>query len=194
MSEEKKVRDIMIPIEEYRKIEQGAELRQALGLLKRGHEDMKAGKGSPFHRTLFVTDAKKRIVGKLSMYDVVKGLVPEMARKPEMSRALYSMLSSRALEVADEVRDFQDRFKWLHQGFKELVRQESGKKVGDIMSPVHPVLKEEDTINQAIYAIFKENVRQPLVARDGETIGVVDATRIFDELMDIAGADIGVKW
>ncbi|MFZ0448969.1 MAG: CBS domain-containing protein [Desulfatiglandaceae bacterium] len=194
MSDEKRVKDIMIPIEEYRKIDQGAPLRQALGLLKKGHEDMKAGKAGLFHRTLFVTDAKNRIVGKLSMYDVVKGLVPEMARKPEMSRALYSVLSSRALEVADEVRDFQDRFKWLHHGFKDLVRQESGKKVGDIMSPVHPVLKEEDSINQAIYAIFKENIRQPLVARDGEITGVVDSIHIFDELMEISGPDIGVNW
>jgi len=194
MSDEKRVGDIMIPIEEYHKVDQGAELRQALGLLKKDHEDMKAGKDGPFHKTLFVTDAEDRVVGKLSMYDVVKGLVPEMVKKPEMSRALYSVLSSRALEVADDVRDFQDRFKWLHHGLHELIRQESGKKVSDIMSPIHPVLKEEDTINQAIYAIFKENVRQPLVARDGKIIGVVDSIHIFDELIEIAGPETGVTW
>ncbi len=194
MSDEKRVGDIMIPIEEYHKVDQGAELRKALGLLKKDHEDMKVGKAGPFHKTLFVTDADDKVVGKLSMYDVVKGLVPEMAKKPEMSRALYSVLSSRALEVADEVRDFQDRFEWLHHGLHELIRQESGKKVGNIMSPVHPVLKEKDTINQAIYAIFKENVRQPLVARDGKIIGVVDSIHIFDELIEIAGPESGVIW
>ncbi len=194
MSDEKRVRDIMIPIAEYHKVDQGAELRQALGLLKKDYEDMKAGKAGPFHKTLFVTDTNNKIVGKLSMYDVVKGLVPEMAKKPEMSRALYSVLSSRAMEVADEVRDFQERFKWLHHGLHELIRQEGGKKVGDIMSPVHPVLKEDDSINQAIFAIFKENVRQPLVIRDGETIGVVDSIHIFDELIEIAGPEIGVIW
>jgi len=194
MGDEKKVKEVMVPIDEYHKIDQETELRDALSIMKKDYEDMKAGKTSNFHKTLFVTDANGKIVGKLSMYDLVKGLVPEVAKKPELSRLYYSVLSSRAMEVADEVRDFQERFQWLHHGFEELIKQECGKKVREIMSPVHPVLREDDTINQAIYAIFKENVRQPLVVRDGEIIGLVDFIHIFDELMEIVGPECGVDW
>ena len=136
---------------------------------------------------MFVTDAAKKIVGKLSMYDLIRGLVPETVKKPEVSRAYSSLLSSRSLEIADEVSDFQQHFQWVHHSFGELVKQETHKKVKEIMAPVHPILKEEDTINQTIYVMFKENIRQPLVARDEEIVGVVDFMHIYDELIEIIG-------
>ena len=185
MEDEKKVKDIMVPVEEYRTISQEVELHVALNIVKKDSEDLKAGKISSFHKTLFVTGKNGKIVGKLSMHDFVQGLIPEQAKAPELSRAFYSVLSSRAMEVEEEVRDFQQRFQWLHHGFLELVRQEAGKKVKEVMSPVHPVLKEEDSINHAIYAMFKEKVRRPLVVRKGEIVGVVDSIHIFNELIDL---------
>jgi CBS domain-containing protein len=184
MGEEKKVKDIMVPIEEYHTLDQHAELRVALQIVKKDFEDLKAGKINSFHKTLFVTGKNGKIVGKLSMHDFVEGLVPEHAKAPELSRAYYSVLSSRAMEVEEEIRDFQQRFEWLHRGFFELVKQEAGKKVKEVMSSVHPVLKEEDTINHAIYAMFKEKIRRPLVIRDGEIVGVVDSIHIFNELIE----------
>jgi predicted transcriptional regulator len=62
------------------------------------------------------------------------------------------------------------------------------------MTPVHPILKEEDTINQAIYLMFKESVRQPIVVRKGEMVGVVDLMRVFSELLEIAGPECYVHW
>jgi CBS-domain-containing membrane protein len=126
-------------------------------------------------------------VGKLSIYDLIRSLVPESAKKTEFSRMYYRTLSSRALEVADEVGAVQERFKWLHSTFLDLVKQETQKKVKEVMSPIHPVLVEDDGINKAIYLMFKENIRQPMVTRDGKIIGVVSIMDIFPELLEIAG-------
>ena len=185
MGNEKRIRDIMVPIEEYHTIGQEAELRAAMKIVKKDYEDMKAGKIAGFHKTLFVTGESGKIVGKLSMHDFVQGLIPDQAKAPELSRAYYSVLSSRALEVEEEIRDFQQRFEWLHSGFLGLIKQAAGKKVKEVMSPVHPVLKEEDTINHAIYAMFKEKVRRPLVVRDGQIVGVVDSIHIFNEFIEL---------
>jgi len=185
MADEKRVRDIMVPIEEYHTIDQDAELRVAIAIVKKDYEDLKEGKISGFHKTFFVTDAKGKIVGKLSMHDVIQGLIPEHAKAPELSRPYYSVLSSRAVEVEEEIRDFQQRFEWLHHGLLELIKQAAGKKVKEMMSPVHPVLKEKDTINHAIYAMFKEKVRRPLVIRDGQIVGVVDSIHIFNEFIEL---------
>jgi CBS domain-containing protein len=184
MGAERKVKDIMVPIEEYHTIDQNEELRVALQILRKDHEDLKAGKISDFHKTVFVTGKKGKIVGKLSMHDFIQGMVPEHAKAPELSRAYYSILSSRAMEVEEEVRDIQERFDWLHHDFLELVKQEAVKKVKEVMSPVHPVLKEEDGITHAIYAMFKEKIRRPLVIRNGEIVGVVNAVHIFQELIE----------
>ncbi len=187
MENEKRVKDIMSHIEEYDKVDMEAPFCDALAILKKNHEKIKACVTGTFHKTLFVTDASKKIVGKLSIYDLIRGLVPEPAKELEVSRSFYSVLSSRALEVADEVGRFQEGFKWLHSTFLDLTKQETQKKVKEVMSPIHPLLVEEDSINKAIYVMFKENIRQPLVVRDGEIIGVVNIMDIFPELLEIAG-------
>ncbi len=183
--EEKRIRDIMFPIEQYSRVNENTTLRDALKIILKNREDFTSGKIGYFHETVFIVDARDKITGKLSIYDIVKGLVPEHAKDPALSRILYSVLSSRSLEVVQEVKDFQESFEWLHRSFKELVTKEAEKKVKDIMSPVHPVLNEQDTINHAVYAIFKENIRQPLVVRDGKIIGVVNLKAIFDEILEV---------
>jgi predicted transcriptional regulator len=184
-SEERRVKDIMSPIAEYAKIDADAPLCEALEMLKKYNEKIKAGV-TGIHKTMLVTDNSGRIVGKLSLYAFIKGLVPEHVKDEKISRKFYSLLSSRALEVADEIKEMQDRFQWLHSTFSDLVQQETRKKVKDVMSPIQHLLKEEDTINKAIFVMFKENIRQPVVVRDGEIVGIVNLMGIFAELLKIA--------
>ena len=80
----------------------------------------------------------------------------------------------------------QERFKWLHTSFFDLVKQESQKKVKDVMSPIHPLLEEDDTISKAIYIMFKEHIRQPMVMRKNEILGIVNIMDIFPVLLEIA--------
>jgi CBS domain-containing protein len=196
MAEEKRVKDIMVPIEEYDKVDVDSQLCDALSILKRNYENMKTGlNGRRLHRTIFVTDADNAIVGKISMYDLIRALVPEPAKAPEVSKAYHSMLSSRALEVAEEVSEVQEHYKWLHSSFMDLVKQEAHKKIRDIMKPAQKsVLQEDDRINQAIYVIFKEDVHQQLIHRDGKIVGVVNLNVIFAELLETVGPECHIYW
>ncbi len=191
---DKRVKDILIPIEEYEAVSIDSQLCDALAILKRNYEQIKKSRKGELHSTIFIRDHEGKIVGKISMYDLVKGLVPESVKGPEMSRAYYSVLSSRVLEVSREVSEVQARFKWLHSSFFELIKQEARKPVKDVMSDVYPLLTEEDTINHAIYIMFKEGVRQPLVVKDGEVIGVVTLKAIFDEMIELLGPECGINW
>ncbi len=194
MGEDKRVKDILIPIEKYETVSIESKLCDALAILKRNYEKIKKSGQGELHTTIFIKDNSGKIVGKISMYDLIKGLVPESVKGPEMSRAYYSVLSSRILEVTKEVGEVQARFKWLHSSFMELIKQEAQKPIRDVMSQVHPLLTEDDTINHAIYIIFKEDVRQPLVVKDGEVIGVVTLKAIFDEMIELLGPECGVNW
>lgn len=187
MEDEKRVKDIMSRIEEYDTVDMETSLCHALRTLEENYEKIKGGVPGTFHKTLFATDASKKIVGKLSIYDLIRGLVPEPAKELEVSRAFYSVLSSRAVAVAEEVGKFQEGFAWLRSTFCDLVKQECKKKVKDVMSPIHPLLKEDDSMNKAIYVMFRENIRQPVVTRDGEIVGVVSIMDIFPVLLEIAG-------
>lgn len=184
-SAEKKVKDIMCSVGEYDLVDQETPLRDILGTLKKNYDMIQAGEAR--HKTFLVTDASGKIIGKLSIYDFIRGLVPEPAKSPEHSKMFSSLISSRALEVIDEVAETQQAFKWLHSTFSDLVKQEVGKKVKEVMSPVDPLLAEEDTINKAIYIMFKGNIRQPMVVKDGKIVGVVRLMDVYPELLQIAG-------
>lgn len=196
MAEEKRVRDIMVPIEEYDKVSVDAQFCDVLSILKRNYENLKTGQvARRLHRTLFVIDADNRIVGKLSMYDLIRGLVPETAKAPDVSKAYYRRLSARALRVAEEVGEVQEHYKWLQNSFKDLVAQEAHKKIRDIMKPVQKsVLHENDRINEAIYAIFKEEVRQQVIYRDDKVVGVVNLNVLFAELLETVSPECHIHW
>jgi CBS-domain-containing membrane protein len=190
MGNDKRVKDVMNPIAEYDTVDVDAKLCDAFAVLKRNYERTK--QGGTYHKTLFVTDPSKKIVGKLSMYDLIRGLVPEHAKSPELFSA--RAISSRAQEVADQVGDFQERFKWLHSTFADLVKQEAHRKVKDIMSEVHPVLKEDDKMNLAIYVLFRQGVRQQLVERDGKIVGVMNLMVLLNEFLETVGPECYVEW
>ena len=77
-----KVKDIMIPIEEYEKVDMEARLCDALSILKKNYEKAKICEPGHFHKTLFVTDASTKIIGKISMYDLVTGAGPGNVKEP----------------------------------------------------------------------------------------------------------------
>lgn len=194
MLEQKTIKDVMTPIEEYEQIGVDDSLCNALAILKRHYEKIKVDPNGKFHKTLFVTDNSGNIIGKINMFDIIKGLIPEGVKKPEMSRAIYSMFTSRVGNVANSVGELQNKFKWLNSTFLELVKHVAYKKIGEIMSPVHLVLEENDSINSAVFIMFKENIRQPLVVKEGKITGVVDLMVIFSELLEIAGPECYVNF
>ncbi len=189
-----KVKDIMIPIEEYEKVDAEARLCDALSILKRNYEKAKTCAPGHFHKTLFVTDASMKVVGKLSMYDLIRGLVPETSKEIDIHQTETYVRVSRLWEVEERAAELTERLGWLTHSFMDLVKQEAHKKVKDIMDRVHPILKEDDTLNQAIYLMFKENVREPLVVRNEEIVGVINLMRVFSELLEVAGPECHVHW
>jgi CBS domain-containing protein len=187
------VREVMNPIEEYDTVDVDARLCDALAILKRNHENQKAGTIGKFHKTIFVTDASKSFVGKISMYDLIRGLVPENVKKPEFTSA--RALSSRALEVAEQVGDLKEHFEWENSSFADLVKQEAHKKVRDIMTPITGgVLTEDDKVNHAIYVLFKDGVRQQLVLRGNQIVGVLNLMVIMTQFLDAVGPECYVEW
>ncbi|MCF8129143.1 MAG: hypothetical protein K9N10_11560 [Deltaproteobacteria bacterium] len=195
MTESKKVKDLMAPIEEYDRVKIDAQLCDAMIILKRNYEDLKAGKQGNYHKTLLVVNDKDDIVGKLSMYDLIRGLVPEPSKKPAFSRAYSAMRSGRARDVSTEVGDVQEHFKWMHSSFADLIKQEAHKNVKDIMSPIEKSsLKAEDKVTEGIYTLFKDKVRQQFVQSDGKIVGVVNLNVIFSELLEVAGPECHINW
>jgi CBS domain-containing protein len=193
MEKELTVKQVMAPIEEYNTVAAEGPLCDALLILKANLQKIESGEKGRFHKTLLAVDPSGQIIGMLSIFDLIRGLVPEKAKEPAVSRTFYRSLSDRQLNVADEIGKLKERFDWLDHTFLDLVKTETQKKVKEVMSPVHPLLEEGDALNKAVYVMFKENIRQPLVVRDGRIVGVINIMDIFPVLLDLAGDQCLIK-
>ena len=68
----KKVKDLMVPLEEYATVSEEANLHEAVLALEKAQSRFRQDRYK--HRAVLVYDKEKRIVGKLSQLDVIKGL------------------------------------------------------------------------------------------------------------------------
>jgi len=63
------------------------------------------------------------------------------------------------------------------------------------MSPITGgVLKEDDKVNHAIYVLFEDGVRQQMVLRDNQVVGVLNLMVILTQFLDAVGPDCYVEW
>ena len=73
--EEKHVKDIMIPIEDYAVVSQNATIKEALEVMQDSSEKLSPKKFK--HLGILVKDSEGKIVGKLTQADILKGVEPK---------------------------------------------------------------------------------------------------------------------
>ncbi|MFC1523537.1 CBS domain-containing protein [Thermodesulfobacteriota bacterium] len=173
-----RVKDLMVPIQKYDTVD----VRDKVGeVLNRFYmlENISADNTYVMDRTVFVVDESKKIIGKLSGYQLLRGLVPEFSAEVDKIRR-----GLRQMHIA--TAQFLERCTWMKSELTDLVEQETHKSIEEIMSPAHPSLKEDDSINLAIFIMFNEKKRQLLVEQNKEVVGVISLTNIFSEFLNIA--------
>ena len=69
--EQMKVKDLMVPIEEYATVSQDATLFEAVQALERAQEKLNRTQCLYLHRAILVFDQNKKIIGKISQLDIM---------------------------------------------------------------------------------------------------------------------------
>lgn len=158
---EKRVKDIMTPIEEYSTVDANSTVKEAIFVLKNSFrpDDSSLYRG---HRTLLVYEDNKP-AGILTFRALLTAIEPRFIKVDQWSVPVF----------------------W--EGlFTERCREESKKKVKEIMTPVKLVMLEaEDTIIKAVHAMIKHKIGSLPVAKDGVLAGVVSVNEIFHEISEL---------
>ncbi|MBW1766620.1 MAG: response regulator [Deltaproteobacteria bacterium] len=169
--EEKRAKDIMIPIEDYTTIDPESTVREGIERLKRSFEGalstsrvMETG-----HRSILVLDGKGDLVGILSIVDLIEALQP-------------SYLSAPKLSMADSLHYSPIFWSGL---FTIQATSLSTKKIRDIMSAAPKTIDEETNLMEIANLMSSENIRRMVVSRKGKVVGVVREQEIFFELTNI---------
>src|SRR5512141_1712469 len=137
MPNEQKVKDLMIPLEDYPHIPYWFSLRQAMAIVR---EAAIKFEGSFEPRAVLVFDEKYQLMGILTLRDIIKGLEPRFLHETALIKADPSL----TVLMGD----------LFGPGLKEA----SQKPVSEVMSPIKVTIQGNDPIAKAVAVMIQEGV------------------------------------
>ncbi|WP_320171903.1 CBS domain-containing protein [Maridesulfovibrio sp.] len=168
-----RVKELMIPAEEYCRVRKESTLQEAmLSLVKQGEEN---GLAHP-HRDLLVEDADGNVVGKVTMLDIFRSMEPSYFKMDHLGHP--SVLAK------DYVQKVYADFNLWSEPLKTLCLKCAGMKVEELMhTPAKSeMVSEDDSIDKALHA-FVLGLHQPILVHcDGRITGVLRLGDIFESV------------
>ncbi|RJQ28116.1 MAG: CBS domain-containing protein [Peptococcaceae bacterium] len=159
---EKKVKDLMIPIEEYSRVNINSTVKEAIMVLKESF--CPAGtEHCTGHRSVLVFDDDDNLVGLLTFRSLLVAIEPRFLKVEQWAVPVF----------------------W--EGlFTERCREEAQKKVKEVMHPITLVtVNAEDTIIKTVYAMIKHKLGALPVVSNGRVVGMIRITEIFNEISEL---------
>jgi CBS domain-containing protein len=162
----KKARELMVPISEYPHIRENATIKDAFYILRKNFEE---GRG---YRSILVVNDKEQLKGVIGLSDLIRAVEPGFLK---IKSDAYQGLSPEypALTVI-----------WQEM-FSEKCRENAGKPVKEVMAPVHATVSLEDFIAKVAYLLVMTKSRILPVLDKEKVIGVVRLVDVFNEIADV---------
>ena len=164
---ERKITEIMIPIERYTCVQASCTVREGIDELRKSSETlvssglvMESG-----HRAVLVFEGEE-LVGVLTMRNLIQAALPAHLLSEDGSLT--------------HCTQFSPMF-WAGL-FGSRVFELETKTVREIMNPRSPVVNCEANLMQVAHLLCEENRRRVAVERDGRIIGVVREQELFQEM------------
>ncbi|MFZ5453886.1 MAG: HPP family protein [Thermodesulfobacteriota bacterium] len=164
MPYEKRVKDLMIPLEDYPHIPYWFTLRQAMAIVR---EAAIKFEGSFEPRAVLVFDEKYQLMGILTLRDIIRGLEPRFLQETSLVKGDPNL----AVLMGD----------LFGPGLKEA----SQKPVSEVMSPIKVTVQGSDLVAKAIFLMVKENVGMMPVIQDHKVAGMVRLSDLFKEISEL---------
>ncbi|ROL60942.1 CBS domain-containing protein [Bacteroidetes/Chlorobi group bacterium ChocPot_Mid] len=171
---DKKVKDLMVPVNEYATVHKNATLVDSIIALLNAQE-----KSSSKHeqiRAVLVVDDDGKIIGKIGHLAFVKALEPKYFAFGNMDKLLAANLSPEFIE------SMMDNFKLWQDDFYDICQKANNLTAKEIMHHVEESIDEDDSLIEAIHKIIMYHSLSILVSKNGEITGILRLSDIFNEL------------
>lgn len=170
-----KVKDLMVPLDEYGTVSQDARLYEAVLALEKAQEELDRERYMYLHRAVLVYDDNRKIVGKVSQMDVLRALDPkykEMGSPESISRAGFS---------PDFLASMLEQYSILADPFVKICSKTATLIVKEFMyTPTEGEYVNEDAaINIAIHQLVMGHHQSLLVTNGDEIVGVLRLCDVF---------------
>jgi CBS domain-containing protein len=171
------VRDFMVPVDEFPKISNQATFYEALMALEDAQEKYLAGENK--QRILLVEDKNGKVVGKISPFDMLRGLEPSYDQIEEEEKLPSTGLSYALKAIGRQYRLWQTPFADLCKKAKDI-------KIKDFVkaSPEHKAVQIDDRLIKA-FNLFIMGRYDSLFVYDGdEIVGLVKFSDVYEDIKE----------
>ncbi|MGB8992258.1 MAG: CBS domain-containing protein [Desulfobaccales bacterium] len=168
MWNDKQVKDLMIPLEDYPHIPYWFTLRQAMAIVR---EAAIKFEGSFEPRAVLVFDEKYRLMGILTLLDIIKGLEPKFIEEGDLTAPDSSPTG------------------FIEGLFGPHLEEKTQRPVNEVMSPIRVIVDGKAPIVKALYLMIKENVVRIPVMEDERVAGMIRLGDLFNEIAQVMVGD-----
>ena len=167
----------MVPLDEYAVVSQDADLHTAIATLHKARENFVRFKG--LHRAILVQDQEGRVIGKLSMFNILLALEPKYRRieKLDSLSSRHGLSMEFLKSMSQENSLWEEPVSYMCNRAKELI-------VKDIMEVPDEgyYIDENASLAEAIHQMVVPRQQSLLVVKDKTVIGVLRLTDVFNQL------------
>lgn len=175
------VKELMIPIARYATVSCDASLGEALAALDDSSDfEMRPDEKQEKHCTMLVYNDKNRIIGKLNMWDVLKGI------EPAYKRLNYPRDAGSLGSGPEFLKSLLTTYGLWRRPLEDICRQGAKMKVKDIMNApsTEEYIEESASLPEAINQLVVGKHLSLLVSRQGEVVGVLRLSDVFQKVRE----------
>ena len=179
----RKVKDLMVPLEEYATVGEDASLHAAVLALEEAQKKFRQDRYK--HRAILVLDKGRHVVGKLSQLDVIKGLEGGYKKMGDFKGISHTGFST------EFIKSMIDKYDLWQKPLEDICRRSPHIKVRDVMyTPTEgEYVHQEASLDQALHQLVVGHHQSLLVTKDGkEIIGILRLTDVFQEVCEMMKA------
>lgn len=170
----KKVRDLMISLENYASVHQDSTLYQAIVAIRRSQEKLASGM-QPI-RAVLIVDDKKNIVGKMGHLAILRALEPKYGTIVDLEKLTRAGVSS------DLIMSITNNLRLWQEDLTSIWKRARTIKVKNIMNPVSESIDENATLTEAMHQIIMLQCLSLLVKRGSNIVGILRLSDIYNEV------------
>jgi predicted transcriptional regulator len=173
-----KVRDLMVPLEQYACVSEESTLYEAVIALEEAQAKY-ASKNYP-HRAVLICDEKNNVVGKLGQLDVLRTLEPRYSELTDLKKVSGFGLG------AEFMRTMMEKYELWKAPLEDLCLKAARVKLGSIVSaPLEGEFIDQDaSLDQAVHQLIMGHHQSLLVTSQGRVVGILRLSDVFKEVTE----------
>ena len=172
--EDLRVKDLMIPIDEYTTVHKDDTLLSMITSLEKSQKNLPENRHP--HRAVLVLDDDENIIGKIGHQGFLKALEPKYRYIEDLDKLAHLGVSSEYLNTMKE------NLSLWEDSFGDVCNKINNIKIKEVMHPVTENIEDTATIFEALHKFIVWQTLSMLVIRDSKIIGILRLSDLYNEI------------